>query len=194
MARPVYQYRPLEVNQKTIPLGVSLPFNKASGKRSVDALYNDPIQDAGAVFVSTYSTEEQAKSNVINLLSTAKGERYFQPEFGTQLRTLLFEQNVPDLKDQIDSSLKADIAFWLPYITVTKIDIVQPEHELIISVRFKILGTGANLVINILADENNFQVGPVETDAAQTSLVQINTFGGSVAGGGTSGGGGGGGY
>ena len=111
----------------------------------------------------------------------------------------MFEQNVPDLKDQIDSSLKADIAFWLPYITVTKIDIVQPEHELIISVRFKILGTGANLVINILADENNFQVGPVETDAAQTdsaqtSLVQINTFGGSVAGGGTSGGGGGGGY
>ena len=193
MARPVYQYRPLDSLTNTIPLGVALPFNAPSGKKSADSAYDAPIENAGSVFVSTYSTEEQAISNVINLLSTAKGERYFQPNFGTSLRTLLFEQNVRDLESQIKTTLKEDVDFWLPYIELNAIDISQPEHQILISIKFKISSTGANLVINILADENTFQVGEVEADtdavdAPMTTLVQINT---PTAGGG---GGGGGGY
>ena len=56
MARPVYQYRPFQQNENTIPLGIALPFNKPSGKKSAESAYNAPIEDAGSVFVSTYST------------------------------------------------------------------------------------------------------------------------------------------
>ena len=198
MARPVYQYRPFQQNENTIPLGIALPFNKPSGKKSAESAYNAPIEDAGSVFVSTYSTEEQAVSNVINLLSTTKGERYFQPNFGTELRTLLFEQNVPDLQTSIETTLTRDMEFWLPYITINGIEILQPDHEILIRVRFKVSNIGANLVINILADENTFQVGEVEedteitdmADAPSTSFVQIN----APAGGGGAPAGGGGGY
>ena len=176
MARPIYQYKPTKTTYNR-PLGISLPFNASSGKRSIDAAYDDPIEDAGSVFVQTYSTEEQSISNIKNLFMTAKGERYMQPNFGTLLRTLLFEQNVEDLEDTITETLEADIAKWLPYITINKIDILQPEHDIIIKVRFKVTATGANLVINMLADENTLTVGDVEVDTEpiETELVQINT-------------------
>lgn len=176
MARPVYQYRPIKTDN-TIPLGIALPFNKPSGKRSVDSVYTAAPEDAGTVFVSTYSTEEQAVSNVKNLLMTAKGERFFQPEFGTELRSLLFEQNIKDLQPSIETSLKKDFEFWLPYISIEKIEMEQPEHDLIIRLKFRIISTGANLVINILADENTFTVGDIEpdTETPATEFVQINT-------------------
>ena len=176
MARPIYQYRPIKTGN-SIPIGISLPFNKPSGKKSVDSLYTDPIEDAGSVFVSTYSTEEQAISNVVNLLSTIKGERYMQPDFGTELRTLLFEQSVDDLELQITETLTRDINKWLPYIGITKIDVTSNEHTLSINVRFKIITTGANLVIVILANENDFSIGEVQIDTTpiENILTQINT-------------------
>ena len=175
MARPIYQYRPIKT-ENTIPLGIALPFNKPSGKKSIDAAYNDPTEDAGSVFVSTYSTEEQAISNVKNLLMTAKGERFFQPEFGTELRALLFEQNVTDLQPKIETSLEKDFEYWLPYIAIEKIVMEQPGHELIIRILFRVISTGANLVINILADENTYTVGEVEPIVSPiiTQLTQIN--------------------
>ena len=69
MARPIYQYKPNKVGN-TIPLGISLPFNSPSGKKSVSTDYNAATENAGSVFVSTYSTEEQAISNIKNLLLT----------------------------------------------------------------------------------------------------------------------------
>ena len=45
MARPVYQYKPIKTTN-TIPLGISLPFNAPSGKKSVDAAYDAAIEDA----------------------------------------------------------------------------------------------------------------------------------------------------
>ncbi len=44
-----------------------------------------------AVFVPTYQTRDQIKSNLINFLLTNKGERVFNPNFGADLRNLLFE-------------------------------------------------------------------------------------------------------
>jgi phage baseplate assembly protein W len=176
MARPIYQYKPIK-NTNIKPIGISLPFNQPGAKKSIGAAYDASFEDAGSVFVQTYSTEEQAISNIKNLFMTVKGERYMQPNFGTILRTLLFEQNVDDLQDRIVEALEADIGKWLPYITINGIEILQPEHELIIRVRFKVTNIGANLVINILANENTFTVGEAleDIDTVESELTQINT-------------------
>ena len=44
-----------------------------------------------AVFVPTFTTREQTKANLLNYLLTNKGERVFRPNFGANLRNLLFE-------------------------------------------------------------------------------------------------------
>jgi phage baseplate assembly protein W len=94
---------PLDL-QKNIAIGVSLPFDKP--------------------FTSTYTTKEQIKSNLINLLLTNTGERVMNPNFGTNLKKFLFEgitnSNLDDLKNNILNS----ISLYIPQITTTNITLV----------------------------------------------------------------------
>ena len=75
----------------------------------------------GGVFNSTYTTKEQAKNNLINILLTEPGERIFLPNFGVGLRQLLFENEINEdgLKEQIYSQVEQ----YLPQITITDIAI-----------------------------------------------------------------------
>ena len=47
--------------------------------------------NGNAVFVPTYQTRDQIKANLVNYLLTNRGERVFNPNFGADLRNLLFE-------------------------------------------------------------------------------------------------------
>ena len=100
---------PLDL-QKNIVIGVSLPFN------------------APGVFNKTYSTKEQIKSNLINLLLTDKGERIMNPEFGTDLRKSLFD-NITDSSIEI---LKAKIVnavnIFIPEIFLEDV-IIEPDSD-----------------------------------------------------------------
>jgi phage baseplate assembly protein W len=180
MARPIYQYRPVN-NESDRAIGVKLPFNKAANSRTtINGHYASGSANGGGVFVSSYSTEEQAVSNFRNLLLTQKGERVFQPNFGTNIQRLLFEQNTSQLADAIESELAEDIAFWLPYISLTSLDVLQEidQHRFLIRISFRVNTTGANLVINVLADENQVVVSEAAADTAvPTTLTQVGTFG-----------------
>lgn len=89
--------------QKNVAVGVSLPFN---GK---------------GVFNKTYTTKDQVKSNLINLLLTNKGERVFNPEFGADLKRVLFEQITEDLEDLIKELITQAVATFIPQITLTNV-------------------------------------------------------------------------
>ena len=54
-------------------------------------------------FNQAFSSFEQAKSNLKNLLLTNKGERILQPNFGTGLQGLLFEQMTDNLEERLES-------------------------------------------------------------------------------------------
>ena len=105
---------PLDL-QKNIAIGVSLPFN------------------GPGVFKSTYTTKDQIKSNLINLLLTDKGERVMNPNFGTNLKRFLFEgitnNNIETLKDNILSS----ILTYIYEITVTNIVLVPDTDNNLVS-------------------------------------------------------------
>ena len=94
-----------------VRIGLKLPFNRGKS----------------GLFPQTETTLEQAGSNIKNLLLTAKGERIMQPNFGSRLRDLLFEQYTEDLTEEIKSEIQETISTWLPYITIAKVDIIQDE-------------------------------------------------------------------
>jgi phage baseplate assembly protein W len=100
---------PLDL-QKNIVIGVSLPFN------------------AAGVFNKTYSTKDQIKSNLINLLLTDKGERIMNPEFGTDLRRSLFD-NMTNLNSEILKLKIIDsINIFIPEIILGEVK-VEPNFD-----------------------------------------------------------------
>jgi phage baseplate assembly protein W len=112
---------PLDL-QKNIAIGVSLPFSRP--------------------FNSTYTTKDQIKSNLINLLLTSRGERVMNPLFGTGLRDFLFEgiteSNIENLKQDLNSSIE----IFIPEITVLLLDII-PNSD------FNTVALYVNYVVNI---------------------------------------------
>ncbi len=81
------------------------------------------------VFSPISITIEQALENLKNLLLTRIGERYMQPNFGTQLLNIIFEPNVSELKSEIEDIIREPVSFWLPYISLDVINIVTAEDE-----------------------------------------------------------------
>jgi phage baseplate assembly protein W len=139
-------YQVLSVNQSDTTenraLGVQLPFNGLFG-----------------IFSSTYTTVDQAISNLKNLLLTTKGERPLQPNFGTNLVRLLFEPNTNAIKQNINDVITQPVNFWLPYINIDSIDVVTPlddpsvEYHLMITITYSVSGIVVD-PLRILVDEN----------------------------------------
>ena len=71
MAVQVAYQHPLDID-KRVAIGVSIPFNGT------------------AVFNPIFITSDQIKSNIINYILTNKGEKLFQPNYGADLRRVIF--------------------------------------------------------------------------------------------------------
>jgi len=74
-----------------------------------------------AVFVPTYTTREQTKSNLINYLLTNRGERVFNPTFGADLRNLVFENVLDRTTDELQERIQNDINIFFPQVDVKEI-------------------------------------------------------------------------
>ena len=74
-------------------------------------------------FDQSFTTLDAAKSNLRNLLLTMKGERLMQPNFGTDLMKLVFEQDDGTLVDRIRETIIDATEYWLPYLKLNTIEV-----------------------------------------------------------------------
>jgi phage baseplate assembly protein W len=128
---------PLDL-QKNIAIGVSLPFNGPAGP-----------------FNKTYSTKDQTKSNLINLLLTDKGERIFNPEFGTDLRRVLFEGITEDIIPTIQNLITTNVNIFVPEVQVTNITVNMDNKEnnsisVTVVYQLKISGTSDQITVEFI--------------------------------------------
>ena len=79
--------------------------------------------DNNNVFQLTKSSYDQVRHNLKNLLLTHVGERVYQPEFGSRLREICFEQ--------LDDSLpvRVEDGFWLPYVNIESVETLTEEDN-----------------------------------------------------------------
>jgi phage baseplate assembly protein W len=121
----VVRIDPLDLKKNTA-VGVSLPFN------------------GPAVFNSVYSTKEQIKSNIINLLLTNKGERIMNPNFGTNLRDIIFEGNVDNIALLIQEKITSALNIYIPQVRIDNIDVgsIPDSYELRIDLKYTIIISG----------------------------------------------------
>ena len=130
------QINPLDL-QGNIAIGISLPFNGPFGP-----------------FNSTYSTKDQIKSNLINLVLTNKGERVFNPEFGMDLRRLLFEGMTEDIVPVIQDIITSNINMFIPEVIVGNINVIQDRDNNSISITIQyslaISGTSDQITVEFI--------------------------------------------
>ena len=72
MAQQEYRYHPLDF-EPDVAVGVLLPFNGNAPGRTFNQNYASGSQGGASVFAQSYSTEEQAVSNLKNLLLISMG-------------------------------------------------------------------------------------------------------------------------
>ena len=157
--QPEYRYNPLDF-EPDVAVGVLLPFNGDAPGRTFNQNYASGSVSGASVFAQSYSTEDQAISNLKNLLLTRKGERFMQPDFGTRIFDSLFEPSTSDLEIALEDTLNEDIATWLPYIIIDAIDVDRhiDTHTIEITLSIRVTEQGANTQIKLLIDSDGIQV------------------------------------
>lgn len=108
--------------------------------------------NGNAVFNPTYQTRDQIKANLINYLLTNRGERVFRPNFGGDLRNLLFENIVDDTLDDLQSRIQNDISRFFPQVDIKSIefDRLYDENAINFILTYEIILFGIEDNINIL--------------------------------------------
>tara|TARA_R100001443_G_scaffold92487_2_gene99145 strand:- start:205 stop:693 length:489 start_codon:yes stop_codon:yes gene_type:complete len=117
-------------------------------------------------FASTSTTIEAVKNNIRNLLLTESGERVMQPDFGLNLRSVLFEPLTEDLIFSVQEEIVNKMAFWLPFVNLTDIQIFEPNND-----------NGYDVNTVTLKIEFNIQQDPTTLNTIQ---VDVNQTGGSI--------------
>lgn len=131
--RPVYRYNDISPNTtKQREIGISVQFQPDS------------------IFLSTYTTKQQVKNQLINYILTNPGERLFQPYFGSGIRNILFQQEV-DLEG-LEENLQQGIENYVQNIIVNDISITPN------TTRTNAVNININYSVNNITDELNVEL------------------------------------
>lgn len=83
-----------------------------------------PLQDDNEknfLFKSNQITKDALRSNLYLLLLTDKGERYYMPDYGINLKKFFFEQKDENTLQLIQDDFKNTIKKYIPQLTVNNI-------------------------------------------------------------------------
>ena len=107
-----------------------------------------PINDdlsTNTYFLMTQVTKDAFSSDLLLLLLTQKGERYYEPDFGTNLLKYIFEPNDTLTSDDVEEEIRNTVSAYIPALKITKItfnwnvdDSGQPisENQVNVNIQF----------------------------------------------------------
>ena len=134
MAIEIQKINPLDLQPRKA-VGFNLPFSSKS------------------VFTVNYETKSSIKFNLINLLLTGVGERYLNPEFGTTIRSKLFEQITEDVLSDIEFSIRRNVSLYFQRVEILNCTAtpIQNSNQIQIYFRYRVKDTFIEdeLVVNI---------------------------------------------
>lgn len=93
---------------------------------------------------------EAVKQSIRNILLTRKGERRFDPNFGSPLYEYLFENYTPVLEVVIKDEVARAINFYEPRAAVTNVIVQFSNHELKVFVSFLLRNTSEPITVSVI--------------------------------------------
>jgi phage baseplate assembly protein W len=111
---------------------------------------NFPFRDSvkGNYLQLTELQSEEIKADLIHLLLTRKGSRYFLPEFGTRLYEFLFEPFDNLTFNALESDIRDAIENFMPNLIVNNLSITpaDPQEEIDIATGQNIVGSSESSI------------------------------------------------
>ena len=100
----------------------------ANGKYiNIDFPFKDSPQ---GFFLNINSSDQRAiKADLMHLLLTRKGQRLYNPNFGTDLLKFIFEPNDTLTLDAVKEEVTASVKKYLPKLTIKNISVTQSNES-----------------------------------------------------------------
>ena len=81
-------------------------------------------------FLNLNETDQRAiKADLMHLLLTRKGQRLYNPDFGTDLLRYIFEPNDALTWEDVKQEVKSSIKKYLPNLIVNSVNVTQSEQS-----------------------------------------------------------------
>ncbi|MFA5366427.1 MAG: GPW/gp25 family protein [Dehalococcoidia bacterium] len=81
---------------------------------------NDDVT-TNTYFALTKTTKDALTSDLLLLLLTQKGERYYEPDYGTDLLRFIFEPNDNLVQSDIEQEIKRTVSSYIPALKIDRI-------------------------------------------------------------------------
>jgi len=91
-----------------------------------------PIEDNNVVnsfFELTKVVKDAYRSDLLLLILTQKGERYYEPDYGTNLLKFIFEPNDDITASDILEEMKRTVSTYIPTITIKNVVFMKAEDD-----------------------------------------------------------------
>lgn len=93
----------------------------------IDFPFKDSVK--GDFFSLTESPEREIRANLIHLILTRKGSRYYLPDFGTRLYEYIFEQNDLITFNLIEDEIRITVKKYIPNLDINSIQVMSAEDD-----------------------------------------------------------------
>jgi phage baseplate assembly protein W len=83
----------------------------------------------GQFLKMTESPEREVRANLIHLILTRRGSRYYLPDFGTRIYEFIFDQNDSITHNLIEEEIREGVKKFIPNLDINSISIVSAEDD-----------------------------------------------------------------
>ena len=85
-----------------------------------------PLEDdkvTNGLFEMNNVTKDALTSNLVLLLLTEKGQRYYQPDYGINIRKYIFEPNDGISQSDVEQEIRDTVSKYIPQLSISSVQI-----------------------------------------------------------------------
>ena len=100
----------------------------------------------------SYKNEDSVKRSIRNILLTDKGERFFNPTFGSDIRKMLFENFSPSTEQVIADLIKTAIGNHEPRANVIDVNVSgnPDQNSMYINIVFSVINKAEPVTLELI--------------------------------------------
>jgi len=93
----------------------------------IDYPFKDSLK--GDYLNMTEIPEKEIRANLIHLILTRRGSRYYLPDFGTRIYEFIFDQNDSVTHNLIEEEIREGVKKFIPNLDINTISIMSAEDD-----------------------------------------------------------------